>query len=65
MLQTAIEIEHSTIPLYLSALFGLKLEPQYAGPRKVLVSILHEEMVHLAVACNLKIAFGGTPYLAF
>lgn len=49
----------------MSALFGLKLEPRFAGPRKVLTSILHEEMVHLAIACNLKIAFGGTPYLAY
>jgi hypothetical protein len=58
--QAAIELEHATIPPYLTAYFSIKpgLMPEIAG---VLRSVFVEEMLHMAIASNLLNAIGGTP----
>ena len=58
-LQTAIELEFSTLPLYLSALFSL--EVQNYSVYNTIRSVAMEEMVHMAIAANLLAALGGTP----
>src|SRR6187401_3090725 len=61
-LQWAIELEHSTIPPYMCALYSL--DP--AGNREaaeVMRSILLEEMLHLVLVANILNAVGGRPRL--
>ena len=58
-LQIAIELEHSTLPLYLSGMFSLKTQ-NYTS-YNLIRSVAMEEMVHMAVACNILSAIGGTP----
>ncbi|GLY47695.1 ferritin-like domain-containing protein [Lentzea sp. NBRC 102530] len=61
-LQWAVELEHSTIPPYLCALYSL--DPgRNAEAAQVVGSVLAEEMLHLALAANLLNAVGGTPRL--
>lgn len=63
LLQNAIELEHSTIPPYLTALFSFK--PNTESPiRKVLHSIVIEEMLHMTIASNILNALGGTPNIS-
>jgi hypothetical protein len=58
-LQTAIALECSTLPLYLSALFSL--EVQNYSAYNLIRSVAMEEMVHMAIAANMLAALGGTP----
>ncbi len=59
-LQTAIELEHATIPAYLYAAFSL--QPGVNSEIAELIrSIYMQEMAHMALACNLLNAIGGTP----
>jgi hypothetical protein len=58
-LQTAIELEFSTLPLYLSAMFSL--EVQNYSAYNIIRSVAMEEMVHMAIASNILSALGGTP----
>ena len=60
-LQTAINLEFGTIPIYLAALWSIKdnLDPVSKSIRNV----VQEEMLHLALVCNLKSAIGGDPKL--
>lgn len=60
MLQNAIELEHSTIPPYLTALFSFKPNTE-TGIRKVIHSIVIEEMLHMTIAANILNALGGSP----
>jgi len=67
-LQSAIELEHATIPPYLYALYSLKPGPQgKPGPNgaiaELIGSIVAEEMAHLALACNILNAIGGAPVI--
>lgn len=59
-LQSAIELEHSTIPLYLYAQFSLR-----AGTNRqiaaILKSVVVEEMLHMVLAANVLNALGGSP----
>lgn len=61
-LQWAIELEHSTMPPYLCALYSL-----HAGRNQeaadVITSVFVEEMLHMTLAANLLNAVGGTPVL--
>lgn len=59
-LQQAIQLEHATIPPYLYAQYSLKLGTNQQI-RSLLVSIVLEEMLHMALACNILNAIGGTP----
>jgi hypothetical protein len=59
-LQWAIELEHATLPPYLTALYSL--DPQRnAEAAEVISSVFVEEMIHLALAANLLNAVGGEP----
>ncbi|HEX8704737.1 MAG TPA: ferritin-like protein [Myxococcaceae bacterium] len=61
-LQKAVELEHSTIPPYLTALYTLK-----PGTNRdiaaILISIVREEMLHMTIAGNLLTALGGAPII--
>jgi rubrerythrin len=59
-LQQAIELEHSTIPPYLTALFSIK-DGRNREVAEIIESIVLEEMLHMALACNLLNAVGGAP----
>ncbi|NNF34278.1 MAG: ferritin-like family protein [Saprospiraceae bacterium] len=61
-LQSAIELEHSTLPLYLAAMFSL--EVQNYTTYNLIRSVVMEEMVHMAVACNTLAALGGKPSIS-
>ena len=62
-LQSAIELEHSTIPLYLYAMYSLdaELNSQIVA---ILRSVVVEEMLHMVLAANVLNAIGGRPQLA-
>ena len=61
-LQQAIDLEFFTIPPYLCALWSIKddVHPIAASIREV----VQEEMLHMALACNLLAAVGGVPSIA-
>jgi hypothetical protein len=59
-LQTAIELEHSTIPPYLCALYSIP-EGMNTGAAEVIRSVVMEEMLHMALASNVLNAIGGSP----
>lgn len=61
-LQTAIELEHATIPPYLTANFTL-FETGNDQISQIIGSVLNEEMLHLSIACNVLNAIGGNPVL--
>jgi len=60
--QGALELEHSTLPPYLCALFSI-----HAGSNlesvEIIKSVFIEEMLHLALAANVLNAIGGSPTL--
>ncbi len=60
VLQQAIELEHSTIPLYLYALYSLDPTKNKAIA-DILFSVVMEEMLHMTLASNVLNALGGTP----
>ena len=60
LLQNAIELEHSTIPPYLTALFSFKPNTESAI-RTVIHSIVIEEMLHMTIAANILNALDGHP----
>jgi Ferritin-like len=60
-LQTAIAIEHSTLPLYLAAMFSLRVQSFTAY--NLIRSVAMEEMVHMSIACNTLAAIGGAPQI--
>lgn len=61
-LQWAIELEHSTLPPYLCALYSLDTERNQEAV-EVVGSVIMEEMLHLSLAANLLNAVGGSPVL--
>jgi CDGSH-type Zn-finger protein len=61
-LQTAIEIEHATLPPYMCALYSIK-DGHNAEAAEVIHSVFMEEMLHLTLAANLLNAVGGRPRL--
>ncbi|EAZ80525.1 ferritin-like domain-containing protein [Algoriphagus machipongonensis] len=61
-IQTAIELEHSTIPPYLTANFTLA-NTGNDQISNLIGSVVGEEMLHLSIACNLLNAVGGSPAL--
>jgi hypothetical protein len=61
-LQWAIELEHSTLPPYLCALYSLD-EARNQEAAQIVSSVLMEEMLHLTLAANLLNAVGGSPVL--
>ena len=61
-LQWAIELEHSTIPPYLFALYSIT-EGHNQEAVEILRSIVMEEMLHMTLAANVLNAVGGEPSL--
>jgi hypothetical protein len=59
-LQAAIELEHATIPLYLTALYSIE-EGSNTEATAVIRSVVMEEMLHMSLAANLLNAVHGTP----
>jgi hypothetical protein len=61
-LQSAIELEHATLPPYLYALYSIT---PGANQRlaEIIRSVAMEEMLHLALCCNVLNAIGGEPSL--
>jgi hypothetical protein len=61
-LDAALQLEHATIPPYLTALYSL--HPQSNGDaRRILRVVVVEEMLHLTLVANVLNAVGGTPDL--
>jgi bacterioferritin (cytochrome b1) len=58
-IQTAIKLEFTTIPAYLTALYSIvdKTSDAYQTMRSVVV----EEMFHVNQIANLLVSIGGTP----
>lgn len=61
-LQWALELEHSTIPPYLCALYSLR-DGANAEAARVIKGVVMEEMLHLTLVANLLNAVGGKPVL--
>jgi hypothetical protein len=61
-LQNAIELEHSTIPPYLTAMFSLR-PGRNRRIGEMIRSIVIEEMLHMSIAANILIAIGGKPQI--
>jgi Ferritin-like len=60
LLQAAVELELSTIPPYLCALYSLK--PESNGTARLIIrSVVVEEMLHMVLAANVLNAIGGEP----
>lgn len=63
-LQKAIELEHSTIPPYLTAYYTLRgTSPGSAAARQLIRSIFVEEMLHMHLAANILNAIDGAPVI--
>jgi hypothetical protein len=58
-LQKAIELEHATLPTYLYAYYSLG--DSNAQIATIMLSVIMEEMLHFALACNMMNAIGGSP----
>jgi Ferritin-like len=58
-LQSALELELSTLPVYLSGMWSIK--NQSGEVYELINSVVLEEMLHLGFACNMLTAVGGTP----
>lgn len=60
LVQNAIELEHATIPPYLTAMFSIK-----PGKARDIWNIIHsiviEEMLHMTISSNIMNAIGGSP----
>jgi hypothetical protein len=59
-LKQAIELEHSTIPPYLYALYSL-VPGKNNAIAHIIASVVIEEMLHMTLACNILNALGGEP----
>lgn len=59
-LQTALVLEHATIPAYLTALYSIK-DGHNAEAAEVIQSVVMEEMLHMALVANVLNAVGGDP----
>jgi rubrerythrin len=59
-LQLALELEHSTIPPYLTAMYSL-IPGQNDAIRKIILSVAAEEMLHMSIVANIINAIGGKP----
>lgn len=62
-LQIAIELEHSTIPPYLYALYSIK-EGCNLEVASLILSVVKQEMLHMSLSSNVLNAVGGAPKIA-
>jgi rubrerythrin len=63
LLQNAVRLEHSTIPPYLTAAYSIKRNSN-SEIFQAIRSIAQEEMLHMAMVCNVLTAIGGHPKIA-
>ena len=61
-LQKAIELEFYTIPPYLTALYTIK-DDYNTEVKKIIRSVVMQEMLHMLQAANLLISVGGRPII--
>lgn len=61
-LQWAVQIEHTTFPPYLCALYSIKDGHNHEAA-EILNSIFMEEMLHMTLAANILNAIGGNPQI--
>lgn len=59
-LQAAIEVEHSTVPIYLTALYSI-VEGTNEDASRIIRSVVMEEMLHMSMVANVLNAVGGRP----
>jgi choline dehydrogenase-like flavoprotein len=59
-LQAALQLEHSTIPPYLCALYTITPDTNLAA-FDIINSVVMEEMLHMALVANVLNAIGGSP----
>jgi rubrerythrin len=59
-LQSAIKLEHATIPPYLYALYSLDRDKN-SKIAEILESVVVEEMLHMTLSSNVLNALGGSP----
>lgn len=62
-LQWALELEHSTIPPYLCALYSIP-DGSNVAVSALIRSVVMEEMLHMVLAANLLNAVGGKPVVS-
>src|SRR3954447_17182034 len=65
-LQLAIKLEHFTLPLYLTAYWSLRTDPNKPDPNLDLIAtifrtIAFEEMLHMGLVSNMVVAIGRRP----
>jgi hypothetical protein len=65
-LQKAVELEHATLPPYLYSYYSLGTDNYAAGSpnaaiANIILTVIREEMLHFAIACNVLNAVGGAP----
>lgn len=59
-LQAAVELEHSTVPPYLCAMYTIK--PGFnREAAEIIRTVVVEEMLHMILSCNVLNAIGGAP----
>lgn len=61
LMQQAIEVEHSTVPLYLSAYWSI--ENASSEIAQTVHGVVIEEMLHMTIAANVLNAIGGAPMI--
>jgi Ferritin-like len=61
-LQRAVELEHATIPPYLTAMYSL-IPGKNDEIAALIRSIVIEEMLHMTIAANVLVAIGGCPQI--
>ncbi|MET8542586.1 ferritin-like protein [Kitasatospora sp. NPDC004799] len=60
-LQSAIALELSTLPPYLCGMWSIRSAGTDA--EAVIKSVVHDEMFHMGMVCNMLSAIGGTPHV--
>lgn len=60
-LQSAVELELSTLPPYLCGMWSIK--DQTSTAYQIIHSVVMEEMLHMGLACNMLTTIGGTPQI--
>src|ERR1700744_3202406 len=61
-LQSAVELELSTIPVYLCGLWSIKSDQSGIGSQ-LIRTVVWEGVIHMAIACNLLTALGQAPQI--
>jgi hypothetical protein len=59
-LQDALRLEHATLPLYLYTFYSLD-RTKNSTIANIIWSVIMEEMLHMALVCNIINALNGTP----